>query len=126
MIDERQLLWMGYIILIVVAFSSLFFYVRDSANDVIFKQKALAKDLALTEETILSSPSKISLIYFLNDNVDVSVDRECGIIVKGKQDNAISVSYKCADDSILTKSFDSFNPKEKITFNKNNNRLEII
>ncbi len=79
--DSRTYLWLGYTVIAVVAFMTLFSAMNKLASTESFNEKNLASDLALFGQVVFASPNDVSFSYELNKNYDVLFEEPCSFRV---------------------------------------------
>lgn len=115
--EERTILWAFYSVLGIILLVIFLTYIKEAATGIGLKNEFLARDLALTLDTIYSSPNDISIDYELNDKI---------IEIKGnkiKVGGAIRLTeYSFANDAISN--IDGVY-KDKIIIKKENGKIMI-
>ncbi len=128
--EDKQIIWTFYLLVVMFAMISLFIFVRNSADDELFRQKVLALDLSFLEDAIISSPGDIKINYDLKGNYlegfNIKTEK-CNVFIQLEGDLIYDVNEKCFDDEFLERDSDIIlsNP-EKIKFKKENNKLIIF
>jgi len=104
-VNDRELLYVYWIILSVFVFISLSMLLAKAANDEIFKEKAMLSDLAITFDSIISSPTDITVEKNLGPD-RVSLDNNCKFFAESESKKVESISYSClSTKSIQVQSF---------------------
>ena len=121
--DERLLLWPGFIIIAVLCLGIFINAVKGTADDTIYNEKYFSKDLALLEDSIISSPSKVVVIYNYS-NSDYTKDFKENCEVKLTRNNGVGYSNFCTNDQDLRKDIITIKDQQ-ITFEKTSTSLSI-
>ena len=128
--EDRQIIWTFYLVIVTIAVITLFIFVRNSANDELFRQKTLVLDLAFLEDIVIAGPGNIEVNYNIKEDYleEFYLKTEtCKFFTKLNVDVLIyDVSAECFDDKSLKRDTDIIllNP-EKIKFKKENNNIKI-
>ena len=85
--DERLILWPGYLVLLVVMFLAIFNFITKAANDEIYKEKVGAVNIALLRDT--AGISDVDVNLFLDKPLNyllIAKDDECKIYVNFEEE----------------------------------------
>ena len=127
--DERQILWIVYLLAVFTILLTVSIKLQDLADDTLFKQKFLAVDLASIEDSVMSAPGDISVSYRLQESFAEEFTfgfKECGVFVS-TLDKTLEQgsSFSCSEDSFLEKRFADLEENRGILFKKEDNTLSI-
>jgi len=79
--DSRTYLWLGYTVIVVVAFMTLFSAMNKLASTESFDEKNIASDLALFGQVIFASPNDVIFNYGLNKEYNILFEQPCSFRV---------------------------------------------
>ncbi len=117
-IEERVILWAFYSFLAVFLLLVFINYVKEAATGVNLQKQFLARDLALTLDSVYAAPNDISIDYELQDKI-IEIK---GNLIKVSKQFTIPVEYSFASDSISN--IDGIY-KDKIIIKKENGKVSI-
>ena len=121
--DERQILYSGYIVISVLIFVTILMFVNKAVDDTLFKERTKIADLALTFNSIISSPSDVVIEDGLNDYT-INIDNQCAITTGSIKDTYVREEYLCVNDNNLQFVAED-NIKNVVVFSKDNNNVNI-
>ena len=75
--DSRTYLWLGYTVIAIVTFMTLFSAMNKLASTESFDEKNIASDLSLFGQVVFSSPHDIRFKYDLNKNYNILFEEPC-------------------------------------------------
>ncbi len=124
MLDERNILWVFYVFLLVVVFVIVSAYVQEAASDTLHKQKVLASNLAFLHDTVVSK-EEAYVEYKINEDflIEFNSKEGCFVYVKEKDSEAGS-SFECGKSVYYDSVLNFENPKI-LAFNKSGNSFKI-
>lgn len=79
--DSRTYLWLGYTVIAVVAFMTLFSAMNKLASIESFDEKNIASDLALFSQVIFASPNDVNFNYELDKTYNILFEEPCSFRV---------------------------------------------
>jgi hypothetical protein len=116
---------MGYSVVAILAFLTVFSLMNRCADDVAFEQEFLARDLALLESVVLSSPYDLDVEYSLSDPYYAVFNEPCTVGVNDENNpDHFAVIDSCAANTDISTHFGS-QVSGNILFEKEGNELGV-
>jgi len=124
--DSRTYLWLGYTVMAVIVFLTIFSAISRRADQDI-NEDLFSADLAGFEQTLFISDYNTTLIYEIGEKYEVLFEDKCTISV-GKSGSPVFAGAKayCSPDGYLSIAYPSSSlSSEKIQLVKTENLLEV-
>ena len=116
---------MGYSVVAILAFLTVFSLMNRCADNVAFEQEYLARDLALLESSILSAPYDLNVEYSLSDPYYAVFNEPCTVRVNDENNpDHFAVPDYCAANTDISTDFGS-KVSGTILFEKEGDELEV-
>ena len=117
-VEERVILWTFYSVLSIILLLVFLNYINEAATGVNLQKEFLARDLALTLDSVYAAPNDIFIDYELDDKI-IEIK---GNFIKVIKEFTIPVEYYFANDSLSN--IDG-TYKDKIIIKKENGKMSI-
>ena len=117
-VEERVILWTFYSVLSIILLLVFLNYINEAATGVNLQKEFLARDLALTLDSVYAAPNDIFIDYELDDKI-IEIN---GNFIKVIKEFTIPVEYSFANDTLSN--IDG-TYKDKIIIKKENGKVSI-
>jgi len=118
--EERLILWIFYLFLIVTILILVPLRIHNLAEDIAFHEKYIAADVALLEDSVLSAPGDTQVTYSLpstfKENFQISFN-QCKVLVSAAKETEGSL-FACNEDKVFTQVPEIFEDTKEILFKK--------
>ena len=88
--DSRTIFWIGYTILVILLFITMFSKMTKIVDEVSFYQKYYSEDISLVEQAVMFAPYEVSYLYQLDENYEIVFEEKCSVNVFEKNTPVMS------------------------------------
>jgi|SRR3989344_566248 len=127
--DERQILWIVYLFMIIFLLITVSIKIKDAADDTLFNEKFLAAETASLEDAVMSAPGDVEVKYELQGKLRGQFNfgfKGCDVFVsKNEEFLENGNNFFCSEDIFLSKEDAELENVNAIVFKKRENTLTI-
>ena len=127
-IETRAIIWIGYAVIVIVVFLSMFAIMNKMMDGTGFRQEVYARDIAFSESLLMSDDFEHIFARDVNPDYVYSFFEDCRVQVNKKNHPEKSgAEYYCADNLNFDKEFkiNKYVKYYKLIFESKDNLLNV-